>query len=219
MAHYPELSRRVALVSGAAQGIGAETARAFAKQGTAVAIVDIDMVNAGKVATSITEAGGRAKAIHTDITDADAVNYAMESTVAAFGGLDIVVNCAGIAPAARINALQRLQRRASGCGDLDSDIEGIQGASILDLGRTSEAELSPAVREQISGVAVGAASPVQANGDQVSMIVVCVRETSGGGVPDRQEIEDRLREQELTMLSERYLRNLRREATIITRSQ
>ena len=138
---------------------------------------------------------------------------------AAAGTTSVVTLAQVIAPAARINALQRLQRRASGCGDLDSDIEGIQGASILDLGRTSEAELSPAVREQISGVAVGAASPVQANGDQVSMIVVCVRETSGGGVPDRQEIEDRLREQELTMLSERYLRNLRREATIITRSQ
>ncbi|MGE0559305.1 MAG: SDR family NAD(P)-dependent oxidoreductase [Burkholderiales bacterium] len=95
MAVYPELSGRVALISGAAQGIGAETARAFAKQGTAVAIVDIDMNNAGKIATAITEAGGRAKAIHTDITDPEAVNYAMESTVAAFGGLDIMVNSAG----------------------------------------------------------------------------------------------------------------------------
>jgi 3-oxoacyl-[acyl-carrier protein] reductase len=95
MAVYPELSGRVALISGAAQGIGAETARVFAKQGTAVAIVDIDMNNAGKVATSIIEAGGRAKAIRTDITDPEAVNYAMESAVAAFGGLDIVVNSAG----------------------------------------------------------------------------------------------------------------------------
>ncbi len=95
MAVYPELSGRVALISGAAQGIGAETARAFAKQGAAVAIVDIDMANAGKVATFITDSGGRAKAIQTDITDADAVNYAMESTVAAFGGLDIIVNSAG----------------------------------------------------------------------------------------------------------------------------
>lgn len=95
MAVYPELSGRVALISGAAQGIGAETARIFAKQGTAVAIVDIDMDNAGKVATAITDAGGRAKAIQTDITDPEAVNYAMESAVAAFGGLDIVINSAG----------------------------------------------------------------------------------------------------------------------------
>ena len=71
----------------------------------------------------------------------------------------------------------------------------------------------------MNGVAVGHASTVEASGEQASIVVVCSRETSGGGVPDRQAIEDRLREQELSMLAERYLRNLRREATIITRSQ
>jgi peptidyl-prolyl cis-trans isomerase SurA len=49
------------------------------------------------------------------------------------------------------------------------------------------------------------------------MLVVCSRQTGGAGVPDRNEIENRLREAEMTMLSDRYLRNLRREATIITR--
>jgi peptidyl-prolyl cis-trans isomerase SurA len=47
--------------------------------------------------------------------------------------------------------------------------------------------------------------------------MVCGRTAGGAGVPDRREIEGRLREQELNMLAERYLRNLRREATIITR--
>lgn len=123
------------------------------------------------------------------------------------------------APATRQSALERAQRRINGCGDLDDDISGIQGAAVADLGQTQESELSPAIRERIAGVDVGRASPVIANGDQVSTIVVCARETGGGGVPDRTQIEDRLREQELAMLSERYLRNLRREATIITRSQ
>lgn len=122
-----------------------------------------------------------------------------------------------VAPASRQNAMERLQRRLRGCGDLDDDISSIQGATVLDLGQTQESELSPVVRDSIAGVAVGAASPVQVTPDQVSMIVVCSRETGGGGVPPREEIEDRLREQEITMLSERYLRNLRREATIITR--
>lgn len=123
------------------------------------------------------------------------------------------------APLARQNALERLQRRLDGCGDLDGSISGIQGANIVDLGQTSEAELNPAIASRISGVATGRASPIVIDGEQVNFIVVCARETGGGGLPEREEISARLREQELSMLSDRYLRNLRREATIITRSQ
>jgi peptidyl-prolyl cis-trans isomerase SurA len=46
---------------------------------------------------------------------------------------------------------------------------------------------------------------------------LCSRHTGGAAIPDRDQIEGRLREAELSMLAERYLRNLRREATIITR--
>lgn len=121
------------------------------------------------------------------------------------------------APAARESTLARIQRRLSGCDDLDSAIAGIEGATVIDLGQAAEADLSPVVRERINGVADGAASRVQIDGDIASTFVVCARETGGAGVPDHSEIEGRLREQELSMLSERYLRNLRREATIITR--
>ena len=143
-----------------------------------------------------------------------------ERRAGASAGTTSVVSLRQItAPAARQSALERAQRRIEGCGDLDDDISNVQGAAVADLGQTQESELSPAIRERITGVAVGRASPVIASDDQVSTIVVCARETGGGGVPDREQIEDRLREQELAMLSERYLRNLRREATIITRSQ
>lgn len=123
------------------------------------------------------------------------------------------------APAAREATLQRLQRRIEGCGNLDNLAQGVDGASVVDLGQTQESDLSPAIRERINGVEVGRASPVQVQGDQASTVVVCARETGGGGIPPAEEIEARLREQELTMLSDRYLRNLRSEATIITRSQ
>jgi peptidyl-prolyl cis-trans isomerase SurA len=123
------------------------------------------------------------------------------------------------APSARENALGRAQRRIRDCGDLDAAIAGVPGADIVDLGQATESDLSPAIRERVAGVETGRASPVQVEGDQASTIVVCSRETGGGGIPDRTEIEERLREQELNMLAERYLRNLRREATIITRSQ
>ncbi len=121
------------------------------------------------------------------------------------------------APAARQSSMARLQRRLEGCNDLDGAVSGIQGATVIDLGQTQESELSPAIRSRIDGVENGRASALETTPDQVNMIVVCGRETGGGGIPSRAEIEDRLREQELTMLAERYLRNLRREATIITR--
>lgn len=121
------------------------------------------------------------------------------------------------APAARQAPLERAQRRIEGCGNLEADVRSVQDASIVDLGQTQESDLSPAIRERINGVATGRASPVVVNGEQASTIVVCSRQTGGAGVPDRQQIEERLREQELTLLAERYLRNLRREATIITR--
>jgi peptidyl-prolyl cis-trans isomerase SurA len=121
------------------------------------------------------------------------------------------------APAGRRDALERAQRRVQGCDNLDSVVASVNGASVVDLGQTTEADLAPAIRQRILGVSAGGASPVQVDGEQATMFVVCARQTGGGGVPPREEIERRLREQELTMLAERYLRNLRREATIITR--
>jgi 3-oxoacyl-[acyl-carrier protein] reductase len=95
MAIYPELKGRVALITGAAQGIGAETARHFAAQGCKVAIVDIDVDNGNRVADAIGQSGGNARFFKTDITDAVSVEQCITGMVAAFGGIDIVINCAG----------------------------------------------------------------------------------------------------------------------------
>ncbi len=95
MAQYTELSGRVALITGAAQGIGAETARLFAAQGSKVAIVDIDADSANKVAAGIAKTGGKAQAFKTDITDAASVEQTIAGIAKTFGGIDIVVNCAG----------------------------------------------------------------------------------------------------------------------------
>ncbi|MBC7769932.1 MAG: peptidylprolyl isomerase [Phycisphaerales bacterium] len=138
---------------------------------------------------------------------------------AAAGSTSIVSLRQISAPVARQAALERVQQRIEGCGNLPSRISNVQGAEIADLGQTQESDLSPAIRDRITGVAVGRAAPVIVNGEQVNTIVVCAREAGGGGVPDREQIENRLRDQELAMLSQRYLRNLRREATIITRTQ
>lgn len=95
MASYPELSGRVVVVTGGAQGIGAATARAFAAQKSLVAVLDIDGAGAKKVADAITGEGGRAIAIHADVTDEVSVEHAIAGATTEFGGLDVLVNCAG----------------------------------------------------------------------------------------------------------------------------
>jgi 3-oxoacyl-[acyl-carrier protein] reductase len=85
----------VAVVTGGAQGIGAATARAFAGQKARVAVLDIDGAGAKKVADAIAGSGGRASAIHVDVTDEQAVARAIATVVEEFGGLDVLVNCAG----------------------------------------------------------------------------------------------------------------------------
>ncbi|HWQ14127.1 MAG TPA: glucose 1-dehydrogenase [Roseiflexaceae bacterium] len=91
-----ELQGKVAVVTGAARGIGAAVARVFAREGAAVVIVDLDGAAARAVADEIGGAGGRALAVQADVSRAaDAQRIAME-TVAAFGGIDVLVNNAGI---------------------------------------------------------------------------------------------------------------------------
>jgi len=95
MALYPELKGRIAAITGAAQGIGASTAREFAQQGTHVALLDIDEATAQKVADSLKASGVRTLVVRTDVTDEKSVNDAMSRVAAEFGGLDILVNSAG----------------------------------------------------------------------------------------------------------------------------
>ncbi|MBQ1075026.1 3-oxoacyl-ACP reductase FabG [Micromonospora sp. C31] len=87
---------RVAVVTGAAQGIGAATAHRLAAEGAAVAVVDLDAQRSRAVADEIAAAGGRAVGIGCDVTDAGAVAAMTDQVVQAYGGLHVLVNNAGI---------------------------------------------------------------------------------------------------------------------------
>jgi len=89
-----DLNGKVALVTGAARGIGYETARQIHMRGASVAVVDLDPGEAREAAERI---GERAIGIGTDVTDHAAIMQAVAETVERFGGLDVVVANAGIA--------------------------------------------------------------------------------------------------------------------------
>jgi len=88
------LARQVAVITGGASGIGAATAKAMAKEGAEVAILDRDLEAAKAAAKKI---GGKALAVECDVTNPQSVRAAFDKVVSTFGGVDIVVSNAGAA--------------------------------------------------------------------------------------------------------------------------
>ena len=95
MAIYPELAERVVAITGAAQGIGAATARAFAEQGAETVLLDLDLPAARQLAEQLSDQGRRATALAVDVTDSSAVRAAFGRLLERHGRLDVLVNCAG----------------------------------------------------------------------------------------------------------------------------
>lgn len=92
----PAHDGKVAIVTGAASGIGAAIARRLAREGAAVAVADIHEKDAARVTESIVKDGGRGVAVETDVSREESVRALVERTVAELGGLDVLVNNAGI---------------------------------------------------------------------------------------------------------------------------
>ncbi len=90
------LKDRVAIVTGAASGIGRQIALRFAREGAKVAICDIDADGAGRAAEEITRLGGVAEAVAMDVADEGQVDAGFDAMAARFGGIDILVSNAGI---------------------------------------------------------------------------------------------------------------------------
>jgi NAD(P)-dependent dehydrogenase (short-subunit alcohol dehydrogenase family) len=97
------MSGRTAWISGAASGIGAAVARLFADEGAAVALADVQADRGEAARDAIESAGGRALFVMTDVSDEREVRESIAATVERFGGLDTIVNCAGVVHVAELH--------------------------------------------------------------------------------------------------------------------
>jgi 3-oxoacyl-[acyl-carrier protein] reductase len=89
-------AQRVAIVTGAARGIGAATARRLAADGMSVAVLDLDAAAGADTVDAITNAGGRAMAVGADVSKADQVEAAVGKVAAELGPPAVLINNAGI---------------------------------------------------------------------------------------------------------------------------
>jgi 3-oxoacyl-[acyl-carrier protein] reductase len=151
------LEGKTALVTGASQGIGRACALALAKQGARIALAARNEEKLEAVAAEITAAGGQAKAFVMDVADEASIQSAAKTVIAHFGGVDVLVNNAGIT---RDNLLLRMKR-----ADWDAVITtNLTGAFLL-----TQAVLNPMLRARwgriinISSVVGRAGQAGQAN--------------------------------------------------------
>ncbi|MDB5466569.1 MAG: 3-hydroxybutyrate dehydrogenase, partial [Phenylobacterium sp.] len=90
------LTDKVAVITGAASGIGKEIAKAFFAEGAKVVIADLNIEAADATAKELDPSGARAMGVAMDVTDEAQVDAGIEGAAARFGGIDVLVSNAGI---------------------------------------------------------------------------------------------------------------------------
>lgn len=124
-------------------------------------------------------------------------------------------------PASRVAALDdprgALEDAADGleaCDGVQARFDGVEGVIVTELGALSANALIPQIRQALSGLEPVAATGVLDTAAGLQLFVLCDRQLTGPGVPSREEIEQQLINQQLSLLARRWLRDLRRDATV-----
>jgi NAD(P)-dependent dehydrogenase (short-subunit alcohol dehydrogenase family) len=137
----PDLTGRVALITGGASGLGEATARLFAEHGARVVLTDLNEVAGAAVAQSITAAGGEAHSLQADVRKSVDMEHAVSRAEELFGALHIVVANAGILGPASFNRSEDVS---------DADFAEVIDTNLTGVFRTFRAAI-PAVRRAGGG--------------------------------------------------------------------
>jgi len=125
------------------------------------------------------------------------------------------------APAADVDAAQakliKLKSQITNCASVEADAAKVDGVVAGDLGQADVKDLAPSFQEAIKPLKVDQVSDPVRTGAGLHLIILCGKHQSGQTIPSRDEIANRLEDQQLSMISRRYLRDLRSSATIETR--
>ncbi|MDR3511338.1 MAG: peptidylprolyl isomerase [Caulobacteraceae bacterium] len=113
--------------------------------------------------------------------------------------------------------LAELKSKVNGCGNLESAASKVQGVVAADLGEANLKDLRPDFRDAVANLQINQVSDPIRTDVGLHLIAVCAKRESGVTLPSREEVESRLEDEQLSLISRRYLRDLRNSATIETR--
>ncbi len=121
------------------------------------------------------------------------------------------------ADASAAKALERIRSSLRDCNAVDGAAKRVDGASVVDFGELALGDLTPQMKTRLENLQANQSTPVFAEDGVTQIITMCSRRQEAVGLPTAQEVESRLYEQELSMIARRWLRDLKRDSTIITR--
>ena len=142
-----KLRNKVAIITGAASGIGLATAHVFAAEGARVVLADIDAIRTETASAAVAQAGGETLAVRVDVTDRESVDAMVAATLARFGRIDCLVNNAGITKDSRLVKMTEQQ------------FDSVMSVNLKGVFHCTQAVV-PTMLEQASGVILIASSVV-----------------------------------------------------------
>jgi peptidyl-prolyl cis-trans isomerase SurA len=113
----------------------------------------------------------------------------------------------------------RISQAKPSCDDAEKIGRQVETARYSDLGTKKVSELTKPFQDAIAGLQAGDVTPPVRSNVGFHVLMICDRQTEGDGLPSRKAIEDRLYSQQLSMVQRRYLRDLRRDATVEMRDE